>query len=165
MKRAAWILAFGVAIAALVAASSRARVRINASGDALLTLAVRYVSQSEEVCRKASEEEKAKMLPHMRREEICERGKKESRVRLWVDGKEALDERVKPLGLRSDGVSVLLHSYPLTAGAHPVRVTLEQVKSSEGGSEGIAEFSQEIKFEGNRRYLIEYQSEAGFRLF
>ena len=137
-------------------------------GDSFLTVAVRYVSGREEVCRKATEEEKSKMRPHMRREEICERERKESRIKLWVDGKEILNQEVKPLGLRSDGLSVLLHTFPMNAGKHLIQVSLGEEEGQERKEKDLKEvskYSEEINFEKNKRYLIEYQKEVGFKLF
>lgn len=163
MKRMLCAFFLIVAFAVSVLFFSHTPVTLANIGDSFLTLAVRYVSNREEVCRKATEEEKSKMLPHMRREEICERERKESQIKLWVDGKEILSQEVKPLGLRSDGLSVLLHTFPMSAGKHLIQVSLGEEKGED--LKEVSKFSEEINFEKNRRYLVEYQKDLGFKLF
>lgn len=168
MKQLLFGIILIVSFAIMTLFLSHAPITLVNGGDSLLTVAIRYVSTRDEVCRKATEEEKAKMLAHMRREEICERERKDSRVKLWVDGKEILNQQVKPLGLRSDGLSVLLHSFPVKSGDHEVKVSLQEdkiVSQSNVKENEIAEFSQEMNFKKNKRYLVEYQKEVGFKFF
>lgn len=160
MRRIFTILILGVGFGLMLLFLSRMPLAFHTSQDSLLTLAIRYVSQSDELCRKATEEEKAKMLPHMRREEICERERKESRVVLSLDGAEIFSQQVKPLGFRADGLSVLLHNFPVTVGEHEVKVELRKIEG-----ETISSFEQRIYFDPHKRYLVEYQKDRGFELF
>lgn len=167
MKRLYSILILILVFGGTTLLLSHMSVALVNSSESFLTVAIRYVSKTEELCRKTTEEEKAKMLAHMRREEICERERKDSRVKLWVDGQEIFSQQVIPLGFRSDGLSVLLHSFPLKSGTHQIRVALEQElgAKSDSNDKNIAEFSREINFEKNKRYLVEYQKDIGFKLF
>lgn len=160
MRRIFTLLILSISFGAVILFFSRIKLNFDTSQVSLLTLAIRYVSESEELCRKASEEEKLKMLPHMRRDEICERERKKSLVHLVVDGNELYVKQLQPLGFRSDGLSVLLHTIPMLTGEHRVEISLKSIQG-----EAISTFSENIFFENNRRYLVDYQKGKGFELY
>jgi hypothetical protein len=77
-----------------------------------------------EVSRQVSAEEKAAMLPHMRRDAIVERRRADVRLRVTIDGAVALERAVPPSGLWGDGPSVAVDRLPVEAGPHRIQIAI-----------------------------------------
>ncbi len=75
-------------------------------------------------CRKLSEAEKAALPPHMRRDEVCDRGRAPVRLRVTVDGAVTHEAPYAPRGLWGDGNSIAIVTLPLAVGPHVVTVAL-----------------------------------------
>lgn len=89
-----------------------------------LVVSFKHPGRTGEHCRKLSEEEKQKMPPHMRREEICERGRAPVRLKVEVDGAVRVSSTTRPEGLRSDGPSIGVETIALPPGEHRVALSI-----------------------------------------
>lgn len=140
---------------------SRMPFHMSSSHESALIVTFRSAASASEVCRPATADELAKMLPHMRREKICERSRPQTRMRINIDGTERLNKLYKPLGLNSDGVTVAFENIGLNAGLHEVEILM---KDTLDGPEWDHSFQQKIEFVKNRRYLVEFKKDKGFLL-
>lgn len=89
-----------------------------------LVLSFVHPGQVAEDCHTLTAEEKAKLPPHMQRDEICERRRADVRLRVTVDGEQRLLRTFAPHGIWGDGSSVALERVPLAPGRHEVRVEI-----------------------------------------
>lgn len=147
---------------ALLYGSSHLPFQMARESESQLTVSFRIVPEANLHCHKATEEEKAKMLPHMRRDEICERARALTRMRVTMDGKEALDKTFKPIGLQSDGIVVALETLNQTAGEHDVRI---EIKDSTKAGDWDYRFERKMTFREGYRALVEFQRDKGFQIY
>lgn len=89
-----------------------------------LVVSFKHPGRTGEHCRKLSEEEKQKMPPHMRRDEICERGRAPVRLKVEVDGAVRVSSTTRPEGLRSDGPSIGVETIALAPGEHRIALSI-----------------------------------------
>ena len=95
-----------------------------AAGSALV-LSFRHPGMVEERCRTLTEEEKAKLPVHMRKDQECSRGRQPVRVEVDLDGQPLLRKVVPAAGLWSDGPSIGLERLPVPPGPHQVALRLD----------------------------------------
>ncbi|MFZ5478426.1 MAG: hydrogenase iron-sulfur subunit [Myxococcota bacterium] len=89
-----------------------------------LVVSFKHPGQVSEDCRTLSQEEKLALPPHMRRDRVCDRARASVRLRVRVDGREAVARSYAPRGLWGDGNSVGVEHLALAPGVHAVEVAL-----------------------------------------
>lgn len=124
-----------------------------------LAVSVKAAGEASEICRAVSEEEKAAMPVHMRRDQICERGRTEVRLLVEIDGEVAVDRPVRANGLWRDGASIAVVEVPVAVGSHRVRVAIAE---GEAGT-WTHDDQRELVFEADRRRVFSYDSVGGAR--
>jgi len=98
----------------------------------VLRLSWRLPGQSSKTCRPATQEELAKVPLHMRMTEICDQVQLSYNLRLVVDGKPLIVERVKPGGFNRDRPLYVDRDLKLEEGAHNVAVEFEPENGAVG---------------------------------
>lgn len=93
---------------------------------ALVRLAWRAHGERVRDCRRLSADDLARLPPHMRQEEVCERRVLPYRLRVDVDGARVVDQRVRAGGAREDRPLFVFHDLPVTPGTHHLRITFER---------------------------------------
>ncbi len=107
-----------------VLAGSRLGYAGPASSGPELVVSFKHPGRAGDRCRRATEAENARLAVHMRRGEICERGRAAVRLKVWVDGAVAREGRHAPRGVSRDGNSIAIEHVPVAAGAHRVSVAI-----------------------------------------
>jgi hypothetical protein len=69
---------------------------------------------------------------HLRAEQDCERERSPVRIRVEIDGTLIHDELVSPAGLRRDGASSTYRRFPIPAGPHHLKVSVNDDRRVEG---------------------------------
>jgi hypothetical protein len=127
------LVALGVA-GALVALSGWA-VRGPGAGRAVVRLSWRAPAEEVVHCRPATPEELARLAPHMRRPEVCERRVVRYTVALDVDGVPVLRDTVRGAGARGDRPAYVQVERALAPGRHRLRVEFRRLpEGSEAGA-------------------------------
>ncbi|MBI2390259.1 MAG: hydrogenase iron-sulfur subunit [Deltaproteobacteria bacterium] len=124
-----------------------------------LVVSFKHPGRTGEHCRRVTEEEKAKMPPHMRRDEICERGRAAVRLRVEVDGQERWRSSYAPQGLRGDGPSIALETLGIQAGEHRVVVSLGD---SHDPNEWTFRDERTLRFGDRSRAVVLFDRGTGF---
>jgi len=83
-----------------------------------IVVSMKHRPEAAEMCRPATEAEKAQMLVHMRRDTVCERSKPDVRLRIEIDGRVRHDQAHGAHGLSSDGPSFAVVRLGVTPGNH-----------------------------------------------
>lgn len=89
---------------------------------ALLRISFRHPGKLAGDCRTRSPEELAKLPPHLRAEQDCDRERSPVHIRVEIDGRLLHDEVVAPAGLRRDGASSTYRRFAIPAGEHHLKV-------------------------------------------
>ena len=100
------------------------------------------------------------MPPHMRREEICARGRAPVRLRVSVDGEVLVENAYPPRGLFSDGMSIAIEQWAVAAGAHEVLV---EIGDSADPSVWDHRDSRTVEFSGTSRRVVIFERIHGFQ--
>jgi len=147
------------ALSAITLLGSRVGYGGPPSNGAELVVSFKHPGRTGEHCRKLGEDEKAKLPPHMRRDEICERGRASVRLRVEVDGAVRLASTYRPEGMRGDGPSIGVETLSLSPGEHRVVVSL-------GDSHDPAEFSHHdertVRVGAAGRIVVLFDRMSGF---
>jgi len=93
---------------------------------ALVRLAWRARGERVRECRRLSADDLARLPPHMRQPEVCERRILPYRLRVDVDGARVVDQLVRSGGAREDRPLFVLHDLAVTPGTHHLRITFER---------------------------------------
>jgi len=118
------LLAALVAAAAAVSLGYLTRVPVgSAPTHAVLRLAWRLPGIRLETCRPLTEEERERIPPHMRREEVCEGRSVPYRLRVDIGDQTRRDLLLEHAGARSDRPIYVLESLELEPGPHRVAVS------------------------------------------
>jgi ferredoxin len=112
-----------------------------------------------EHCHVLSEEEKAKLPPHMRRDQICERRRAPVRLRVRVDGQLRVQRAYPPSGLWGDGNSVAIERIPVSPGEHDVEVA---IGDSHEEDEWSFETRSRERFTREARRVLAFDRVSGF---
>ncbi|MEW5849597.1 MAG: hydrogenase iron-sulfur subunit [Myxococcota bacterium] len=128
--------------------------------EAPLVVSFKHPGRSGENCRTLSEQEKAAMPPHMRRDVVCERGRASVRMRVLVDGAEVLSRTYPPKGLFSDGVSIAVERVDVPPGTHVVGVQLGETGDPQ---EWTFTAQQSLTFGPRERHAVLFERADGFR--
>lgn len=121
-----WLAAavLAIVVAAGLGASTAIGYHVPSLPGSELVVSFKHPGVLGENCRVLSEEEKAKLPPHMRRDTICDRGRAPVRLRVELDGKPVIERAYAPAGIWGDGESVAVERLPVTPGEHDVRVAI-----------------------------------------
>jgi ferredoxin len=124
-----------------------------------LVISFKHPGQLTEQSTRLSEEEKAKLPVHMRRDVDLVRTRQPVRLRVVVDGDEVLTKSYAPTGLWGDGNSIALERLPLAPGSHEVQVFV-----GDGADASVWERSTSaaVDFEASRRRVLLFDRHAGF---
>ncbi len=124
-----------------------------------LVISLKHPGQVGEDCRTLSDEEKAAMPIHMRRDQICERRRADVRIQVEVDGAPVLDASYAPAGLWGDGNSIAIERVPVTEGSHRVTVRLDDgLDLAAWGWTG----DQTLEFKPHQRRILSFGRNDGF---
>ncbi len=148
---------------ALVAAAGAATVLPSAAplvtGRGGAELVVSFRSAGERGgCRKVSAEENATRPVHMRRAEICERGRAPVRLRVAVDGRLVLERAYGASGLFGDGESVAIARLPVAPGEHDVEVSIGETRSPDYAYSE----RRRLTFDDVSARVVLFEKDAGF---
>lgn len=112
-----------------------------------------------ENCRQVSEEEKARMPVHMRRDKLCERRRSDVRLRVAVDGNTVVERSYAPAGVWSDGNSVAVERVPLAPGEHLVSVAIGDTHDE---NEWTHVTEDRVAFSNEARRVLIFDRLSGF---
>ncbi len=124
---------------------------------ALLQLSIAHPGARLEPCRALSEAELARLAPNMRAPLACPRARSPVRVTVALDGRVLLDETLPPSGIAHDGAATLYRRIAVPAGAHRLRVTVDD----DLRRPGQAEREQAIDLAAGRVLSIDYRPRHG----
>ncbi|HWV38072.1 MAG TPA: hydrogenase iron-sulfur subunit [Vulgatibacter sp.] len=124
-----------------------------------LVVSFKHPGRLGERCRPIDEAEKARLPPHMRRDEVCDRSRSPVRLRVVVDGEPILQRAYEPRGLRSDGNSVAVERIPVEPGEHRVEVSLGDGPDPE---EWNLVDAREVRMRAGERAVVLYDRVSGF---
>jgi ferredoxin len=124
-----------------------------------LVVSLKHPGAVSENCRALSEAEKAKLAPHMRRDEVCERRRSAVRLRVVVDGETSVDTLYPPTGIWGDGNSIAIERIPVAPGDHAVSVTIGDTADPEEWS-----YADErvLGFDREARRVVTFDRLTGF---
>ncbi len=160
-KSRQWAVAVAVAAALLatIGAGSKVGYAGGSSNGPELVVSFKHAGRTGEHCRKLTEDDKAKLPPHMRTNEICERGRASVRLRVEIDGVERVQKSFVPKGLRGDGPSIAVEHIALTPGSHKVVVAIGE---SHDPNEWTHRYEKTITASEHGRIVVLFDKNDGF---
>ncbi|MBA4150380.1 MAG: cytochrome b N-terminal domain-containing protein [Verrucomicrobia bacterium] len=111
--------------------------------------------------RTLTQEERDKLLPHMRAQVSISREKTPVHLRITVNGNIVWDQAYAPGGLSKDGPSVATVRLPVRPGAHAVKV---QIADTADATLWTHEWEQEVVFEEKWDRVLLFNTRSGFSL-
>jgi hypothetical protein len=136
-------LAVTAAVMAGVVAASHAPLSPHAPGDALLRLAWSARPERIEHCRAQSDEELARLPPHMRQAVVCEGVTARYRLTARHGGRLVADRVVTAGGLRQDRRLYVLEEIPIAAGEARFEVRFERIDVPSATTGGLSDRRQD----------------------
>lgn len=118
--------ALALGSAAALAALSALPYAAEPADHAVIRLAWRARGERVRACRRLTPAELAKLPPHMRQEEVCERRVLPYRLRVTIDGAPVVDELVRAGGAREDRPLFVFRNLPVAPGPHRLEVMFER---------------------------------------
>jgi hypothetical protein len=94
------------------------------SAASTLVISFKHPGRTEEACRTLTEQERAALPVHMRTDRVCERRRADVRLRVLLDGREALQRTYPPHGPWGDGSSIAIERLEVSPGRHRIDVSL-----------------------------------------
>ncbi|MFW6066769.1 MAG: hydrogenase iron-sulfur subunit [Myxococcota bacterium] len=146
-------------VAAATAVASDAPYAAPATRGPELVVSFKHPGVTGERCREVTEEEKAKMPVHMRRDRVCERGRANVRLRVRVDDRTVLERTYEPRGLFGDGNSIAIEHLPVEPGTHDVEVAIGETSDPD---EWTYRARRSLTFDDRRRRVVLFDRAAGF---
>jgi hypothetical protein len=135
------------------------------SGVALVKVAVKHVASPVEAGQTLSREELEKLPRHMRPtggQGGESRGRRDTTVRVTLDGRPILDRTYRPSGLRGDGPTFVYEEVDLRPGRYRLEATLAEVggPASRGDAAPLFErrFAADVDVAAGRILLLELSS-------
>lgn len=150
-----------VALTAVTAVASDFPYRRPTTEGALLVVSFKHAGATGENCRKVTEEERARMPVHMRRDQVCERGRAPVRLRVRVDGRTIHHGTYEPRGLFGDGHSIAVEHLAVQPGARWVEVALGETSNPE---EWTRVFQKRLKLQEGARRVVLFERGTGFQI-
>jgi len=126
-----------------------------------LVVTFKHPGRVGENCRDLSEEEKAKLPRHMRRDRVCDRARADVWMRVAVDGAVVHEGAYEPKGIWHDGNSIAIERIVVVPGEHWVRV---EIGDSLDPGEWTFRSEQTVSFSENARRVLAFDRLAGFTL-
>lgn len=126
----------------------------------MLVVSLKHRPEDVQQCRPVSPDEKAKMPPHMRRDEICARQRPDVRVEVRVDDETVHVASYPPHGLSGDGPSFGTLELPLAPGPRRVEVLIGDTIHPDW----THRFDQTVDAQPSRRAVVLFDTRAGFSL-
>jgi hypothetical protein len=136
------------------------------SGAAVLRIAFEHVAAfAEEGGGVVSPAELEKLPRHMRPQSL-ERGRtgrrRDTVLRMTLDGRRFLERRYRPTGLRHDGPTFGYEELPVPAGRHRLEVTLGEEDDERGSHEPRRwRLERDVEVRPGQAPLLEFSEEAG----
>lgn len=161
LKMAARFAVLALVFMGVAALSNRPLHRSLPEGTGMLTLSFSHGADRRAACRKATQEELAKLPPNMRRPEICPRGRPPISVEFDINGKRMFEAEVPPSGIAGDGPSRVHQRFVLPAGSYDVAVRMRERR--EGEFAWHAE--RTIRLEPGASRVIDFRAAAGGFVF
>jgi ferredoxin/coenzyme F420-reducing hydrogenase delta subunit len=124
-----------------------------------LVVTFKHPGQIGEDCRILTEEEKAALPVHMRKDKICDRRRADVRMRVAIDGTPVLEQAYAPKGIWGDGNSVAVERIPIAPGIHEVSVSIGDGHDPE---EWAFAHSASLEFEESARRVITFDRLTDF---
>jgi len=100
------------------------------SDDALLRLSWRVPGTMVEECRTRTDEELARLAPHMRTPQVCTGRGADYELRLSLDGGEVVLDTIRPAGARHDRPVYVFREVAVNPGVHEVAVAFRALVST-----------------------------------
>jgi len=127
--------ALALASAAALAALSALPYAAEPADQAVIRLTWRARGERVRACRRLTPAELAKLPPHMRQEEVCERRVLPYRLRVTIDGASVVDELVRAGGAREDRPLFVFRDLAVAPGLHRLEVMFEREEDGGGRAE------------------------------
>jgi len=156
-----WLAPLAIAAALITVIGGASRVGYASSAATELVVSFKHAGATGERCNKPTAEEKAKLPPHMRRDEVCERGRAKVRLRVTVDGATRVERAYEPKGLRADGPSIAVEHVALTPGTHTIAVAIGDTHDP---NEWTHRHEQTITVPEHGRVVVLFEKNSGFTL-
>lgn len=153
------VAAVVLGLSALVLAGSDAPYSAPSPSTPELVVSFKHPGKVLDQCRRATEAEKAALPVHMRRDEICERGRAKVRVRVTVDGARVVDKTYAAGGIWGDGTSVATETIGVASGSRAIRIALGDTSDT---SEWTYETARVVPFSAAKRVVVLFDKLAGF---
>jgi hypothetical protein len=162
-RRVGFLLLF-LAVASGLAAFSAFPWVASPPGVALLKVAVKHVASPVEASVTLSREELEKLPRHMRPasgQGETSRGRRDTIVRVTLDGRPVLDGTYRPGGLRGDGPTFVYEEVELRPGRYRLEASLAESGGPAGRSDPLFErrFEANVDVEPGRVLLLELSSQ------
>ena len=152
-------LGIGLTITAITGVASDLPYTAPVADHPELVVSFKHRGASDEQCREPTAAELAETPLHMRREQICERGRAPVRLQLRVDGEILHDQPYEASGLFSDGPSVGVVRVPMEAGMRDVSLRIAEQSDSE---DWAYEEQREVEFGPRERHVLRFNRRVGF---
>lgn len=129
---------------------------------ASIRLSWRFRGEAVRECRPLTEEERAELPVHMRREEVCERRIAPYRLRVLVDGREVVADRIHGGGAREDRPIYVFREIRVPPGTLELRVGFEPAEGEAAPPprERLV-LERKLSLEGGEIALVTYAPERG----
>jgi len=137
--------------------------RYHAEDQAQLTVSFKMHTERERLCDEKELEQFKEAAEHRRKHmqrasRVCgSRERVPLHLKVLIDGSAALDEKIAPSGLRSDGPTFVYAKFLLAAGAHRIKVMGRDYRSEEGAYPYV--FDEKISFGRREIVVIDFSQE------
>jgi len=125
-----------------------------------LVVSFSHPGAASDQCRTRSEEELAALPVHMRKAEVCDRGRSPVRFAVLVDGQKVVEKSVTPSGIWEDGNSVVVERIPVEPGAREVSIAIGDTADAD---EWPHRDTRSIEFTTDSKRVITFDRLTGFR--
>ncbi|MCP4007717.1 MAG: hydrogenase iron-sulfur subunit [bacterium] len=127
-----------------------------------LVVTFKHPGQMSEDCHELSEEEKAALPVHMRLEKICDRGRSDVRLAVYLDGASVLERAYPPAGFWGDLNSLAIEEINVKPGEHLVGV---KIGDSRDPDEWTFVAERKLTFGLDKREVVAFDRLAGFKWY
>jgi ferredoxin len=124
-----------------------------------LVVSFKHPGEVSEHCHTLSDEEKATLPAHMRRDKVCDRRRADVRLRVEIDEQLVLDRSYAPAGIWGDGNSIAVERIPVSPGEHRIEVSIGQTHDA---NEWNFEGEQTLSFSEDARRVVTFDRLNGF---
>ena len=125
------------------------------STNGIIRVGAKIPGRAVENCRELTEEEKAKLLPHMRKPKICDTTMLDYVLKVSIDNKESFSKKLKRSGLHGDSPIFVAEDFNASPGTHNVSIRITPT-DEEFSDEMSLDFEKSFDVESGKIYLISY---------